>query len=259
MAWGLHTPAYAHMLRRQPGAVHEGSRHGGTQNDGGHPAIRSLPIPTFEFGGDGCRRLQTPHASRRQPALVSVDHETAVLGLAAPPRQPVPGPGRPRTQVEPGSLGSGRPPSRSRQAGHADAAGPAPAVLTTAERVALQQLADASSSVVSRWHVGRTVALTLIRRGLVHSCSEWVWLTEVGRQALSAAPTRQPIQPPSPELAGTPDRTVRPAEPEARPRRSHHQAARQPQETVPIGRAASGELPRGVLLRDPGLVGSRHP
>ena len=56
---------------------------------------------------------------------MSVDHETAVLGLAAPPRQPVPGPGRPRTQVEPGSLGSGRPPSLSRQAGHADAADPA--------------------------------------------------------------------------------------------------------------------------------------
>jgi len=248
---GLHTPAYAHMLRRQPGAVYEGSRHGGTQNDGGCLAIRSLPIPTMEFGGDGCWKLQTPHASRRQPALVSVDHETAVLGLAAPPRQPVPGPGRPRTQVEPGSLGSGRPPSLSRRAGDADAAGPAPPELTTAEWAALQQLADASTSVVSRWQVGRAVALGLTRRGLVRSCSEWVWLTEAGRQALSAAPTRQPIQPPGPELAGTPDRTVRPAEPGSRSGRSDHQAPRQPQETVPVGRAASGELPRGVLLRDP--------
>jgi hypothetical protein len=247
----LHTPAYAHMLRRQPGAVYEGSRHGGTQNDGGCLAIRSLPIPTMEFGGDGCWKLQTPHASRRQPALVSVDHETAVLGLAAPPRQPVPGPGRPRTQVEPGSLGSGRPPSLSRRAGDADAAGPAPPELTTAEWAALQQLADASTSVVSRWHVGRAVALSLTRRSLVRSCSEWVWLTEAGRQALSAAPTRQPIQPPGPELAGTPDRTVRPAERGSRSGRSDHQAPRQPQETVPVGRAASGELPRGVLLRDP--------
>jgi hypothetical protein len=237
----------------------KGSRHGGTQNDGGHPAIRSLPIPTFEFGGDGCRWLQTPHASRRQPALVSVDHETAVLGLAAPPRQPVPGPGRPRTQVEPGSLGSGRPPSTARHAGHAEAARPAPPQLTTAEWAALQQLADASTSVVSRWHVGRAVALALIRNGLVHSCSEWVWLTEAGRQALSAARTRQPIQPSGPELGVTSDRTVRPAEPGSRPRRSDHQAARQPQETDPVGRAASGELPRGILVRDPRLVGSRHP
>jgi hypothetical protein len=186
-------------------------------------------------------------------------HETAVPGPAAPPRQPVPGPGRPRTQVEPGSLGSGRPPSLSRQAGHADAAGPAPLQLTTAEWAALQQLADASTSVVSRWHVGRTVALTLIRRGLVRSCSEWVWLTEAGRQALSAAPSRQPIQLPDPELAGTPDQPVRPAGPGSGPGRSDRQAVRQPQETVPVSPAASGELPRRVLLRAPRLVGSRHP
>ena len=159
---------------------------------------------------------------------MSVDHESVVLGRAAPPRQPVPGPGRPRTQVEPGSLGSGRPPSLSRQAGHADAADPAPPELTTGEWAALQQLDDASTSVVSRWHVGRTVALTLIRHGLVHSCSEWVWLTEAGRQALSAAPTRQPIQPSGPELARTPDRTGRPTGPESGPVRNDHQAARQP-------------------------------
>src|SRR5829696_4130197 len=122
--------AYA---RRQPDVVYEGSRHRGTQHDGGCLAIRSLPIPTLEFGGDGCRRLQAPHAPRRQPALVSVDHEIAVLGLAAPSRQPVPGPGRPRTQVEPGSLGSGRPLSLSRRVADADAAGPAPLELTTAE------------------------------------------------------------------------------------------------------------------------------
>lgn len=190
---------------------------------------------------------------------MSVDHETAVLGLAAPPRQPVPGPGRPRTQVEPGSLGSGRPPSLSPQAGYADAAGPAPPELTTAEWAALQQLADASTSVVSRWHVGRTVALSLIRRDLVHSCSEWAWLTEAGRQALSAAPTRQPIQPSGPELAVPPDRTLRPAEPGSAPVGSDHQTARQPRKTVPVGRAASEELPRRVLLRDPQLVGSRRP
>jgi hypothetical protein len=240
-------------------AVYEGSRHGGTQHDGGCLAIRSLPIPTLEFGGDGCRRLQAPHASRRQPALVSVDHEVVFMDSTPPPPRPSPGPGRPRTQVEPGSLGSGRPPSLSRQAGHADAADPAPPELTTAEWAALQQLDDASTSVVSRWHVGRIVALALIRHGLVHSCSEWVWLTEAGRQALSAAPTRQPIQPSGPELTGTPDRTGRPTGPESGPVRSDHQAARQPKKTVPVGRAASGELPRGVLLRDPRLVGSRHP
>ena len=227
------------------------------QNDGGCLSIRSSPYPPWRSAAMGAEGFGI-HRHRGGNALVSVEHETAVLGLAAPPRQPVPGPGRPRTQVEPGSLGSGRPPSLSRQAGHADAAGPAPPEFTTAEWAALQQLADASTSVVSRWHVGRTVALSLIRRGLVHSCSEWVWLTEAGRQALSAAPTGQPIQPSGPELAGTPDRTVRPAGPGSGPGRSDRQPARQPRKTVPVRRAGSGELPRRVLARDPRLVGSRR-
>ena len=213
----------------------------------------------MEIVGNGCWRFQAPHASRRQPGPVSVDHEAAVLGLAAPPRRPVPGPGRPRTQVEPGSLGSGRPRSPAPQAGRTEAAGPAPPQLTTAEWAALQQLADASTSVVSRWQVGRAVALPLTRRGLVHSCSEWVWLTEAGRQALSAAPTRQSTQPPGSELGVSLDRTARAARPGSGPVRSDRQAARQPEEMVPVDRAASGELPRGVPSRDPRLVGSRHP
>jgi hypothetical protein len=216
------------MLRRQPAAAYEGEspwRHAERWRLPGN----SIPPHTRP----GVRRrwvLKAPDSTCIEEVTRSRERRSRVrvLGRAAPPRQPVPGPGRPRTQVEPGSLGSGRPPSLSRQAGHADAAGPAPPELTTAEWAALQQLADASTSVVSRWHVGRAVALTLIRHGLVHSCSEWVWLTEAGRQALSAAPTHQPIQPPGPELTGTPDRTVRPAEPGSRPRGSDHHAARQP-------------------------------
>jgi hypothetical protein len=62
-------------------------------------------------------------------------------------------------------------------------------VLSAEEWEALRQLADAPTSVVARWPVGRVVAQGLIRRGLVHGCSEWVWLTTAGRQALDAAGT----------------------------------------------------------------------
>jgi len=116
------------------------------------------------------------------------------LGPAVPPHRPDPGRGRPRTQVEPSSLGSGRPPSPGSQPAPAEAAGSCPRPeLTVAERAALQQLADASASVVANWPVGRATALALIRRGLVHGCSEWVWLTHAGRQALGTTPARHPI------------------------------------------------------------------
>jgi len=89
----------------------------------------------------------------------------------ADPRRPALGWRWPRTRVERSSPGSGRL--------------PAPASRISAEEwAALRRLADAHASVVARWPVGRVVAQGLIRRGLVHGCSEWVWLTEPGRQAL---------------------------------------------------------------------------
>jgi hypothetical protein len=186
---------------------------------------------------------------------VSIDHEAAVLGLAAPPRGPVPAPGRPRTQVEPGSLGSGRLPTASLQADRDTCAHPPSPELTAAEWAALQQLAEASASVVSRWPVGRAIALSLTRRGLVRSCSEWVWLTDAGRHALSAVPSRHSQDP---EHGGAPDRAAPSAQPEPRPIHSDRRANSQGRAATSVRRAAGGELRRGVLLREPRLVGSRH-
>lgn len=185
-------------------------------------------------------------------------HQRAVrlLEQAVPPYRSAPGRGRPRTQVEPGSLGSGRPSNPSPQPAPTEAAGLPPPELTAAEWAALQQLADASHPVVARWPVGRVIALALIRRGLVHACSEWVWLTQAGHQALGAAPARQSIHTPHPQPDSTADRTTRPA---SRTARTDRQAARQPQPTRPVRRPAGGELPPGVLLRASRLARTSHP
>jgi hypothetical protein len=184
-------------------------------------------------------------------------HQQAVrlLEQAVPPYRSAPGRGRPRTQVEPGSLSSGRPPNPSPQPAPAEAAGQPQPELTAAEWAALQQLADASDSVVARWLVGRAIALALIHRGLVHACSEWVWLTQAGRQALGAAPARQSIHTLNPPPDSTADRTTRPASGTAG---TDRQAARQPQPTRPVRRPV-GELPPGVLLRASRLAPPSHP
>jgi hypothetical protein len=202
------------------------------------------------------RRSAAPIAVGRRAGLMSI-HQRAVrlLGQAVPPSRSVPGRGRPRTQVELSSLGSGRPPNPSEPA-PTEAAGLPPSELTAAEWAALQQLADASHPVVARWPVGRAIALALIRRGLVHGCSEWVWLTQAGHQALGAAPARQPIHTPHPQPDSTADRTTRPA---SRTARTDRRAARQPQPTRPVGRPAGGELPPGVLLRASRLARTSHP
>ena len=151
----------------------------------------------------------------------------AVLGPADPPYLPAPGRGRPRTQVERGSLGSGRPP-------HPAATGRPPPTLSGAERAALQRLADSDHALVARWPVGRAVARALIGSGLVDACSEWVWLTPAGRQAAATptpdvpadqqqdAPGRPPPQPPR----GTP--TPAPAPASGAPRRREGPAALPP-------------------------------
>ena len=109
------------------------------------------------------------------PDLVSHHQQPgAVQGPAVPPSRPAPGRGRPRTQVERGSLGSGRPPTPSGPATPVDpghAADLRQPELTDAHWAALQQLADAHDAVVARWPVGRAIALTLVRHGLVHACS----------------------------------------------------------------------------------------
>lgn len=105
----------------------------------------------------------------------------------AVPQQPAHGRGGPRTQVELRSLGSGCP---LQETTSQPAAGPRRSSvpgLSAAELAALRQLADAPASVVARWPVGRVVAQALIRRDLVHACSEWVWLTAAGQQALADA------------------------------------------------------------------------
>ena len=203
----------------------------------------------------GAEKLQTPHASRRTTRSRerrSRDHCPGT-GRAPTPASPrtgqAPDPGRARLP------GFRAPPSLSRRAGDADAAGPAPPELTTAEWAALQQLADASTSVVSRWHVGRTVALALIRHGLVHSCSDGCGSREAGRRPSAPLLDPQADQPSGPKPTRTPDDG--PANGAGSgPVRSDHQRLASPEDSP--GRPCSQrELPRGVLLRDPRLVDPR--
>ena len=188
--------------------------------------------------------------------MTTHQQDVRLLEQAVPPSRSAPGRGRPRTQVELSSLGSGRPPNPSPPPAPTEAAGLPRPELTAAEWAALQQLADASHSVVARWPVGRAIALALIRRGLVHACSEWVWLTQAGLQALGAAEARQSIHPLNPQPDSTADRTTRPA---SRTAGSDRQAARQPQPTRPVRRPAGDELPPGVLLRASRLARPSHP
>jgi hypothetical protein len=59
----------------------------------------------------------------------------------------------------------------------------APCELTEEERRALVLL-DKASGILSRWPVGRAVALSLQRRGYVMNVSDFVLLTDAGREAL---------------------------------------------------------------------------
>jgi len=180
-----------------------------------------------------------------------------VLGLAVPPSRPVPGRGRPRTQVEPGSLGSGRPPTLSDPAATADPADVADLrlpELTDAGWAALRQLADAPDAVVARWPVGRAVALALVRRGLVNACSEWVWLSEAGLMALDAV--REPISPSTPNPLGP---TPSPPEQAARPTPPPAETDRRAQPSRPARRPAGGDVPPGVLLRAARAHGASRP
>jgi hypothetical protein len=188
--------------------------------------------------------------------MTTHQQDVRLLEQAVPPSRSVPGRGRPRTQVELSSLGSGRPPNPSPPPAPTEVAGQPRPELTAAEWAALQQLADASHSVVARWPVGRAIALALIRRGLVYACSEWVWLTEAGRQALGAVPARQSIHTLNPQTNSTADRTTRPA---SRTAGSDRQAVRQPQPTRPVRRPAGDELPPGVLLRASRLARPSRP
>jgi len=169
----------------------------------------------------------------------------AVLGPAVPPSRPLAGRGRLRTQVEPGSLGSGRPPLPSDAAASADSGGAATAPLpdlTDAQWAALRQLADAPHAVVDRWPVGRAVAQALVRRGLVHACSEWVWLTRVALTELDARARQAVHDRQSTATAFAPDQAARPT-----PRTADSDRRAEP--TGPVRRPAGGELPPGVLRR----------
>lgn len=164
------------------------------------------------------------------------EKSSAVPGPATPPSRPVPGRGRPRTQVEPGSLGSGRPPLQS-----GAATAPLPE-LTDAQWAALRQLADAPHAVVDRWPVGRAVAQALLRRGLVGACSEWVWPTRAGLRALDARARQAVHSQHSTATAFAVDQAARPT-----PRAAVTDRGAQP--TRPVRLPAGGELPPGVLLR----------
>jgi hypothetical protein len=61
---------------------------------------------------------------------------------------------------------------------------PTPTELTDTERQALQQLADADG-ILSRWPVGRSVTRSLGQRDYVVVFSEFVILTDAGRDALA--------------------------------------------------------------------------
>jgi hypothetical protein len=185
---------------------------------------------------------------------VTIDQAAVVLlGPAAPPSRPVPGRGRPRTQVEPGSLGSGCPPKSRLEAAPVEAAGRPMQQLTAPELAALQQLAGASCSVVARWPVGRAIALSLIHRGLVHACSEWVWLTRAGRELLAAVPELHNAPDAGRQLHDSADRRDSTASGTAG---TGCQAARRAQQTPTLRRPAGGELPRGPLQRASRLAGS---
>jgi hypothetical protein len=59
-----------------------------------------------------------------------------------------------------------------------------PIELTDTERRALQQLADADG-ILSRWPVGRAVTRSLRQRDYVVVFSEFVMLTDAGRETLA--------------------------------------------------------------------------
>lgn len=193
----------------------------------------------------GSRRRTLGPGARTPTRLMRVRERIAdVLGPAVPPSPSTPGRGRPRTQVELGSLGSGCPPHPANDqptAGHPEP--PAPQ-LASAEWAALRQLADARDSVVGRWPVGRAVARALIGRGLVYACSEWVWLTDAGHAALAAARAPQPVHTPSPQRRAT---TAQAAPRPPRTAATNNQAAGQSQSTTPVRRPADDKLPPGVL------------
>jgi len=106
----------------------------------------------------------------------------------------------------------------------------------------LRQLADAPHAVVDRWPVGRAVAQALVRRGLVHACSEWVWLTRVGLTALDAR-VRQAVH------ARKSMATAFATDQAARPTTRTADTDRRAEPTGPVRRPAGGELPPGVLRR----------
>jgi hypothetical protein len=58
-----------------------------------------------------------------------------------------------------------------------------PFELSDPERRALMLL-DEPSGILSRWPVGRPIALPMQRRGYVMNFSDFVLLTEAGREAL---------------------------------------------------------------------------
>ena len=64
-----------------------------------------------------------------------------------------------------------------------------PTELTDTEGRALQQLADADG-ILSRWPVGRTVTRSLLQRDYVVVFSEFVILTDAGREALTERESR---------------------------------------------------------------------
>jgi hypothetical protein len=64
-----------------------------------------------------------------------------------------------------------------------------PTELTDTERGALQQLADADG-ILSRWPVGRGVTRSLREREYVVVFSDFVLLTDTGREALAGPGSR---------------------------------------------------------------------
>ena len=167
---------------------------------------------------------------------------------ASPRTGQAPDPGRP------GSLGSGRPrPPHARL--DTPTRRPAPPELTTAEWAAC----SSSPTQAPQWSPAGTWVEPLPQP---HSPWPGPLLLRVGVAHGSWPPA--PLQPasrsspPGPELAGTPDRTVRPAGPGSAGTQRPPSGS-PAQEDSPGRPCSQRELPRGVLLRDPRLVGSRHP